>query len=209
MRSAHYFIGLRDQLPEHEVAYEHVIVALLLNLLIDAWRITADPLPEKEITERLPWLLASSGRQPHIRLHGFSIRHWDGCWSGQDRLFGDVFPHYWSVLTSSVLYHPRAFVLRTHSTSPVRPCRPASPTTAPTARRPAPSSCPAPSTDGRPTRTTHSPTTRTGTRSPGSGSPVTRTCHCPDARRRHEPAGGGSRTAHADVPPDAASRSHR
>ncbi|MFC8373451.1 hypothetical protein ACFUIT_36810 [Streptomyces sp. NPDC057239] len=104
VRSAHYFIGLGDQLPEHEVAYEHAIIAPLLNLLIDAWRITADPLLEKEIAERLPWLLAFSGRQPHIRLHGVSIRHWDGYWFGQDRLFGDVFPHYWSVLTASALY---------------------------------------------------------------------------------------------------------
>ncbi|CAL9642750.1 hypothetical protein SUDANB145_06376 [Streptomyces sp. enrichment culture] len=104
VRSAHHFIGLGDELPEHEVAYEHAIVAPLLNLLIDAWRITADPALEEEIAARLPWLLAFSGRQPHIRLHGVAIRHWDGFWFGQDRLFGDVFPHYWSVLTASALY---------------------------------------------------------------------------------------------------------
>ncbi|CAL9318390.1 hypothetical protein [Streptomyces sp. SudanB91_2054] len=104
VRSARHFINLGEQLPEHEVAYEHAIVAPLLNLLIDAWRISADPVLEKEIAERLPWLLAFSGRQPHVRLNGVSIRHWDGYWFGQDRLFGDVFPHYWSVLTATVLY---------------------------------------------------------------------------------------------------------
>lgn len=90
VRSAHCFIGLGEQLPEHEVAYGHAIVAPSLNVLIDAWRITDDPLLEKEIAERLPWLPAFSGRQPHIRLHGVGIRHWDGFWFGRGRLFGDL-----------------------------------------------------------------------------------------------------------------------
>ena len=30
------------------------------------------------------------------------IRHWDGYWFGGLRLWGDVFPHYWSILSAAV-----------------------------------------------------------------------------------------------------------
>ena len=29
------------------------------------------------------------------------IRHWDGYWFGALRMWGDVFPHYWSVLSAA------------------------------------------------------------------------------------------------------------
>jgi hypothetical protein len=29
------------------------------------------------------------------------IRHWDGYWFGAQRMWGDVFPHYWSVLSAA------------------------------------------------------------------------------------------------------------
>ncbi|MFJ6386943.1 hypothetical protein ACIQJT_04980 [Streptomyces sp. NPDC091972] len=52
------------------------------------------------VAERLPWLPAFGALQPHARLHGIAIRHWDGHWFGADRLWGDAFPHYWSTLTA-------------------------------------------------------------------------------------------------------------
>jgi hypothetical protein len=101
--SAEHFLALGRGLPEHEVAYEQSIVAPLLNLLIDAHRLTGDDRFAAGISERLPWLLSFGGPQPHARLQGIAIRHWDGYWFGLDRLWGDVFPHHWSALTATVL----------------------------------------------------------------------------------------------------------
>jgi hypothetical protein len=77
--------------------------------------LTGDPLLHDDIAERLPWLLAFGGPQPHARLHGIAIRHWDGYWFGANRLWGEVFPHYRSALTALTL--PRLpDTLRTHDT---------------------------------------------------------------------------------------------
>lgn len=46
---------------------------------------------------------AFGGPQPHVRMHDVAIRHWDGYWLGREQLWGDVFPHHWSVLTANVL----------------------------------------------------------------------------------------------------------
>lgn len=102
---AHYFIEVGEALPGHEVSYEQSMVAPLLNLLIRAHRLTGDAAFLDAIRVRLPWLLAFSGPQPHSRLNGVAIRHWDGYWFGQRRQWGDVFPHYWSALTATVLLH--------------------------------------------------------------------------------------------------------
>ena len=102
--SAHHFVELGIDLPGHEVAYEQLMVAPLLSLLTGAYRLTGEAGLLEAIRERLPWLLAFSGPQPHARLHGIAIRHWDGYWFGQRRQWGDVFPpHYWSTLTANVL----------------------------------------------------------------------------------------------------------
>ncbi|MFI6609946.1 hypothetical protein [Streptomyces sp. NPDC050507] len=103
LESARYFVKAGRQLPHHEVAYEQSMVAPLLDLLIDAHRLTQDTQFSRAIEERLPWLLAFSGPQPHVRLHGVAIRHWDGYWFGAQRLWGDVFPHHWSTLTACTL----------------------------------------------------------------------------------------------------------
>ena len=55
------------------------------------------------IAQRLPWLLAFGGPQPHVRLRDIAIRHWDGYWFGREQLWGDTFPHHWSALTANVL----------------------------------------------------------------------------------------------------------
>ncbi|MDT7840253.1 glycoside hydrolase family protein [Streptomyces justiciae] len=101
--SAREFVRLGRKLPAHEVNYEQSIVAPLLDLLSDAHALTGDPVLLDAVAERLPWLLAFGGPQPHARLHGIAIRHWDGFWFGADRLWGDVFPHYWSTLTATTL----------------------------------------------------------------------------------------------------------
>jgi hypothetical protein len=101
--SAEHFLALGRGLPEREVAYEQSIVAPLLNLLIDAHRLTGDDRFATGFGERLAWLLSFGGPQPHARLQGIAIRHWDCYWFGLDRLWGDVFPHHWSALTATVL----------------------------------------------------------------------------------------------------------
>ncbi|MFC8818805.1 hypothetical protein [Streptomyces rochei] len=113
--SARRFARLGRQLPAHEVSYEQAIVAPLLDLLSDAYALTGEAVFHDAIEERLPWLLAFGGPQPHARLHGIAIRHWDGYWFGENRLWGDVFPHYWSTLTATTLLRLPA-TLRTPDT---------------------------------------------------------------------------------------------
>lgn len=101
--SARTFIKAGRDLPGHEVAYEQSMVAPLVELMSDAWRLTGQHEFLDAARERLPWLLAFGGPQPHARLHGIAIRHWDGYWFGANRLWGDVFPHYWSALTAAAI----------------------------------------------------------------------------------------------------------
>lgn len=100
---AEYFVHLGSDLPVHEVSYEQSIVAPLLLLLLAAQRHAPAPRYERALRDRLPWLLAFAGSQPHVRLRNVAIRHWDGYWFGAYRQWGDVFPHYWSVLSAPVL----------------------------------------------------------------------------------------------------------
>ncbi|GAA4098051.1 hypothetical protein [Nonomuraea soli] len=102
--SAEHFVALGERLPAHEVHYEQSIVAPLVRLVSDAHTVTGDPRFAKAAAERLPWLLAFGGPQPHVRLRHVAIRHWDGYWFGHTRLWGDVFPHHWSTLTADALY---------------------------------------------------------------------------------------------------------
>jgi hypothetical protein len=76
------------------------MVAPLLELLLAAYEEGAVELAE--LTRRLPWLTAFAADQPDVRLRHIPIRHWDGYWFGLLRLWGDVFPHYWSVLSAAV-----------------------------------------------------------------------------------------------------------
>jgi len=99
-RHARTFVAYGDDLPPHEVNYEQSMVAPLLELLVAAHR--AGLVDPAELTRRLPWLTAFAADQPDVRLRHIPIRHWDGYWFGLLRLWGDVFPHYWSVLSAAV-----------------------------------------------------------------------------------------------------------
>jgi hypothetical protein len=103
IRHTKTFIGYGDELPPHEVNYEQSMVAPLLELLVSAYQIAPDEIDGAELTRRLPWLTAFAADQPDVRLRHVPIRHWDGYWFGRLRLWGDVFPHYWSAL-SAVVY---------------------------------------------------------------------------------------------------------
>ncbi|MEA5118601.1 MAG: hypothetical protein VB036_13450, partial [Propionicimonas sp.] len=101
--SARTFAASGASLPAHEVTYEQSMIAPLLSLFIDAYALTGEQFFVDSLRERLPWLLAFGAPLPHARLYGVAIRHWDGFWFGQRRQWGDVFPHYWSSLTATVL----------------------------------------------------------------------------------------------------------
>ncbi|MFC7624180.1 hypothetical protein [Microlunatus sp. GCM10028923] len=97
-----HFVEVATDLPSHEVNYEQSMVAPMLDLMINVHRLDPDAVPGPEIALRLPWLTAFAGDQPDARLRHIPIRHWDGYWFGVERHWGDVFPHYWTVLSAQV-----------------------------------------------------------------------------------------------------------
>lgn len=97
------FLDYGEDLPPHEVNYEQSMVAPLLELLVAAYRTAPGDIDGAQLRRRLPWLTSFAADQPDVRLRHIPIRHWDGYWFGRNRLWGDVFPHYWSVLSAAVL----------------------------------------------------------------------------------------------------------
>jgi len=98
---ARNFRELGINLPKHEVNYEQSMVAPLALLLLTAQRLLPDEDWTPAIRDVLAWLRAFGGKQPDPRLADIPIRHWDGFWFGRYRQWGDIFPHYWSVLSGA------------------------------------------------------------------------------------------------------------
>lgn len=95
--------------PSHEVNYEQSIVAPAVQFLCEmALAETDTDLAAADLASAesmLPALEAFAGRQPSHRMNGIPIRHWDGWWFGKTQTYGDVFPHYWSVITATASYY--------------------------------------------------------------------------------------------------------
>jgi hypothetical protein len=102
LEHADAFLTMGTNLPQHEVNYEQSMVAPLAMLLLGAHRLSGRKIYLEQLQTVLLWLEAFAGQQPHCRLRSIPIRHWDGYWFGRERLWGDVFPHYWSILSASV-----------------------------------------------------------------------------------------------------------
>ena len=102
LKHATTLLARGTDLPAHEVNYEQSMVAPLALLLLGAYGIQPDESYRRQLGTVLSWLEAFGGPQPHCRLRNIPIRHWDGYWFGIERLWGDVFPHYWSVLSARV-----------------------------------------------------------------------------------------------------------
>jgi hypothetical protein len=96
------FLAYGNDLPAHEVNYEQSMVAPLVELLLAAHLEDPTSVAGPELARRLRWLTAFSADQPDVRLCHVPIRHWDGFWFGALQLWGDVFPHYWAVLSAAV-----------------------------------------------------------------------------------------------------------
>lgn len=98
---AREFLDMGTNLPKHEVNYEQSIVAPLALVLVTAQKLLPHEDWSEAIRRVLAWLAAFEGEQPDARLAGIAIRHWDGFWFGRNRQWGDVFPHYWSILSAA------------------------------------------------------------------------------------------------------------
>lgn len=85
--------------PPHEVNFEQTIVAPAATLLLDAYEIFDDEKYLENAKLHLKILKKFDGNQPDHRLNKIPIRYWDDFWFGKSNLYGDTFPHYWSVLS--------------------------------------------------------------------------------------------------------------
>jgi hypothetical protein len=91
--------------PAQEVNYEQSIVAPAAIFLLEMYRWTKNERWLAAAKPHFDLLLLFGGRQPDYHMHDIAIRHWDGYWFGKDRMWGDIFPHYWSTLTGVAMYH--------------------------------------------------------------------------------------------------------
>ncbi len=85
--------------PPHEVNFEQTIVTPAVSVLLDMLRITGEEKYLAEAEKHLQILEKFDGCQPHYRQNTVPIRYWDDFWFGKHGSYGDVFPHYWSVLS--------------------------------------------------------------------------------------------------------------
>lgn len=90
--------------PKFEVNYEQSIVAPSVIHLLTMYLSTNDNKYLEAANKQMIPLEAFAGRQPSYHLNDIAIRHWDGYWFGKNRMWGDIFPHYWSTL-SAVAYN--------------------------------------------------------------------------------------------------------
>jgi hypothetical protein len=101
--------------PPHEVNFEQTIVTPAASLLLDKYAISGDAFYLHEAEKHLRILRKFDGAQPHYRQNNIPIRFWDDYWFGKCGIYGDVFPHYWSVLSGyayffyGALAHNEAF----------------------------------------------------------------------------------------------------
>lgn len=99
-----YFTANGIHYPRHEVNYEQAIVAPSVTLLCELYLVTKEAKYLDGARKQLPSLEAFNGKQPDVHLYEIPIRHWDGYWFGKIPTWGDIMPHYWSVLTADA-YH--------------------------------------------------------------------------------------------------------
>lgn len=98
-RHADYILERGTSYPLHEVNFEQSIVAPGTSCLLQAYQISGEERYLEEAKRQLKLLDQFNGQQPDYHQFENSIRHWDGYWFGKYRMFGDTYPHYWSVLT--------------------------------------------------------------------------------------------------------------
>lgn len=85
--------------PKHEVNYEQTIVTPAATFISEMGQYTGDEKYTIGARGHIINLERFGGKQPSFHLYDTPIRFWDGYWFGKKRLWGDVFPHYWSCLS--------------------------------------------------------------------------------------------------------------
>ncbi len=86
--------------PKHEVNYEQTIVTPAATFISEMGQYTGDEKYTVGARDHIINLERFGGKQPSFHLYDTPIRYWDGYWFGKKRLWGDVFPHYWSCLSA-------------------------------------------------------------------------------------------------------------
>jgi len=102
LNHADVIMGNKLAYPAHEVDYEQSIVAPAASYTLQAYLLSGQEKYLQAAKEHIRVLELFNGNQPDYHLNKISIRHWDGFWFGKRRLYGDTFPHYWSVLSAEV-----------------------------------------------------------------------------------------------------------
>ena len=90
--------------PPHEVKFEQTIVTPAVTIMLDKYRLSGEEKYLREAEKHLQVLHRFDGCQPDYHLHGIPVRFWDAYWFGKKRVYGDTFPHYWSVLSGYCYY---------------------------------------------------------------------------------------------------------
>lgn len=101
---ADQIIEIGTAYPPHEVNYEQTIVEPAADIILQVYELTKDTKYLEGAERQLAVLELFHGQQPDYHLHEVAIRHWDGYWFGKRRIYGDTFPHYWSVEDGRTFY---------------------------------------------------------------------------------------------------------
>ncbi len=87
-----------------EIGYVNEMPNCSAMYLLQGYILTGE---KKYLDEAEKYVAASKsfyGFQPDYHLNMVCVRHWDRFWFGRYAEYGDVFPHYWSVLTAEMFY---------------------------------------------------------------------------------------------------------
>ncbi len=90
--------------PKHEVDYEQTIVTPAVTFMLQLYELTGLKKYLNNAKLHCENLVRFDSLAPDYHLYETPIRHWDDYWFGKERIFGDTFPHYWSVLSGWAYY---------------------------------------------------------------------------------------------------------
>ena len=99
---AKYIIDRGYDYPNQEIKYGQSVVASAADILLQMYRVTNETIYFESAKKQIKVLRLFNGSQPDYHLYENAIRHWDGYWFGKRKMYGDTFPHHWSVLTGNV-----------------------------------------------------------------------------------------------------------
>lgn len=102
IRHADNLLQTGKRYPASEVNFEQSIIAPAADVILQVYELTGEEKYLQGAREQIDVLDLFHGCQPDYHLYEVAIRHWDDYWFGKTRLYGDTFPHYWSVESGRV-----------------------------------------------------------------------------------------------------------